>query len=111
MLIKGVRKLANENSEAKDLIGFKIGKDRIVFTLSTKSLFEMYMNRDIDGRPYGAFYETRTFNLRRGILLTDGGNKCEIIDCSQLNSYLNFRFLQRSKSLCSASIKGIWFCS
>lgn len=88
MLIKGVRKLANENTEAKDLIGFKIGKDRIVFTLSTKSLFEMYMNRDIDGRPYGAFYETRTFNLRRGILLTDGGNKCEIIDCSQLNSYL-----------------------
>lgn len=95
MLIKGVRKLANENPKAKDLIAFKIGKDRIVFTLSTKSLFEMYTNKDIDGRPYGAFYETRTFNLRRGILLTDGGNLREIIECRQLNSSTsrNFRFL------------------
>lgn len=86
MLIKGVRKLADENPKAKDLIAFKIGKDRIVFTLSSKSLFEMYTNKDIDGRPYGAFYETRTFNLRRGILLTDGGKECKIIERSQLNS-------------------------
>lgn len=73
MLVKGVRKLADNFPNEKDLIGFKIGKDRIVFTLSAKSIVEAYMNQDLDGRPYGAFYETRTWNLRRGILMTDGG--------------------------------------
>lgn len=76
MLIRGVKKIASKYAKEKDLIGFKIGKDRIVFTMTTNSLLEAYTNPDIDGRPYGAFYETRTFNLRRGILLTDGGNKC-----------------------------------
>ena len=72
MLIKGVRKIAD--SYPKDeVIGFKVGKDKVVFALSTESLMEFFLNPDLDGRPYGPFYETRTWNLRRGILLTDGG--------------------------------------
>lgn len=74
LLITGIKKIAKNYANGKDLIAFKIGKDRIVFTLTAKSLLEAYTNTDIDGRPYGAFYETRTFNLRRGILFTDGGN-------------------------------------
>ena len=31
----------------------------------------MMLNENLDGRPFGPFYETRTFNMRRGILLTD----------------------------------------
>jgi len=74
MLIKGVRKIADDcYPNEKDVIGFKVGKDRVVFTLSPESLIEFYMNPDLDGRPYGPFYETRTWNLRRGILLTDEG--------------------------------------
>lgn len=74
MLIKGIRKIADEYPSEKDLVGFKVGKDRIVFTLSSKSLIETYTNTDLDGRPTGAFFETRTFNMRRGIVMTDGGN-------------------------------------
>lgn len=72
MLVKGVRKIAEE-SEIANLIGFKVGKDRVVFVYSTEALMEMYGNQDIDGRPYGPFYETRTWNQRLGIVLTDGG--------------------------------------
>lgn len=72
MLVKGVRKIA-QDSKIADLIGFKVGKDRVVFVFSTEALLEMYNNQDIDGRPYGPFYETRTWNQRLGIVLTDGG--------------------------------------
>jgi hypothetical protein len=72
-LVKGIRKLAENYPNEKDLVAFKVGKDRIVFTLSAKSLIDTYTNQDLDGRPCGAFYETRTWNLRRGILMTDGG--------------------------------------
>lgn len=74
MLIKGVRKIAEMFTEADDVIGFKIGKDKVVFAISTDSTMEMFLNTDLDGRPYGPFYETRTWNLRRGILLTDEGS-------------------------------------
>lgn len=73
MLIKGIKKVASEYPGAKDCLGFKVGKDRIVFTMSSKSLLETYANTDLDGRPTGAFFETRTWNMRRGILMTDGG--------------------------------------
>lgn len=74
MLIKGVRKIAETFQGTEDVIGFKIGKDRVVFAISTDSTIEMFLNPDLDGRPYGPFYETRTWNLRRGILLTDEGS-------------------------------------
>lgn len=73
MLVKGIRKIADEYPDEKDLIAFKVGKDRIVFTLSSKALIDTYTNTDLDGRPTGAFFETRTFNMRRGIVMTDGG--------------------------------------
>ncbi|KAG5675207.1 hypothetical protein PVAND_005131 [Polypedilum vanderplanki] len=71
MLTKGIMEIAKTIPGTTDLIGFKIGKDRVVFTLSTKAFMDMYTNQDLDGRPFGPFYETRTFNLRRGILFTD----------------------------------------
>lgn len=74
MLVKGVRKIVGEFPHEADVIGFKVGKDKVVFSFSTESLLEMFNNPDLDGRPYGPFYETRTWNLRRGILLTDGGS-------------------------------------
>lgn len=73
MLIKGIEKIARSSSETRDVIGFKVGKDKVICTVSTKSFLEMSANPDFDGRPYGPFYETRTWNLRRGIVLTDGG--------------------------------------
>jgi hypothetical protein len=72
MLSKGIMEIGKRHG-AKDLVGFKVGKDRVVFTLSTKAFMEMYTNQDLDGRPFGPFYETRTWNLRRGILFTDSG--------------------------------------
>lgn len=75
MLVKGVLKMVGEyQHEANGVIGFKVGKDKVVFSFSTESLLEMFTNPDLDGRPYGPFYETRTWNLRRGILLTDEGS-------------------------------------
>jgi hypothetical protein len=73
MLIKGIRKIADEYPEEKNVIGFKVGKDKVVFAYSTEATLEFFTNPDLDGRPYGPFYETRTWNLRRGLLLTDGG--------------------------------------
>lgn len=72
MLVKGVRKITKEMN-ISDLIGFKVGKDRVVFVYSTEAIMEMFTNQDIDGRPFGPFYETRTWNQRLGIVLTDGG--------------------------------------
>lgn len=75
MLVKGIRKIADKYPNEKDLLAFKVGKDRIAFTLSTKAVIDTYTNTDLDGRPTGAFFETRTFNMRRGIVMTDGGNE------------------------------------
>lgn len=72
MLVKGVRKIVEE-SNITDLAGFKVGKDRVVFVYSTEAILEMFTNQEIDGRPFGPFYETRTWNQRLGIVLTDGG--------------------------------------
>lgn len=77
MLIDGVAKIASEYPGEKNVVGFKVGKDKVVFATSTESIMEMFTNPDLDGRPYGPFYETRTWNLRRGILLTDEGLSSE----------------------------------
>lgn len=74
MLILGVQKMSERFPGTEDIIGFKIGKDKVVFAYSTESIMEMHLNPDLEGRPYGPFYETRTWNLRRGIVLTDGGS-------------------------------------
>ncbi|KAK9500817.1 hypothetical protein O3M35_002007 [Rhynocoris fuscipes] len=53
------------------IVGLRIGKDREVVCLDYNSIKEMLTNEDIDGRPQGPFYETRTWGKRRGLLLTD----------------------------------------
>lgn len=102
MLIKGVRKIALELLPGTDdVIGFKIGKDKVVFAISTDSTIEMFLNPDLDGRPYGPFYETRTWNLRRGILLTDEGFefKSGIFQSFCQSFLLSIRLLANSTSL------------
>ncbi|XP_058820526.1 probable cytochrome P450 303a1 isoform X2 [Topomyia yanbarensis] len=70
MLCKAINLIASRYRH-NGAIGFKIGKDKIVMAISGDSLREMMNNEDLDGRPTGVFYETRTWGLRRGILLTD----------------------------------------
>lgn len=53
MLITGVEKIADSYPTTKDVIGFKVGKDKIVFAVSTESIIEMNTNPDFHGRPYG----------------------------------------------------------
>lgn len=38
---------------------------------TSETIREMMTNEVMDGRPTGPFYETRTWNMRRGVLLTD----------------------------------------
>uniref|UniRef100_A0A182QY09 Cytochrome P450 n=1 Tax=Anopheles farauti TaxID=69004 RepID=A0A182QY09_9DIPT len=71
MLCKAVERIAYEYPEHRGVIGFKIGKDKAVMAINAESLKEMMNNENFDGRPTGIFYETRTWGLRRGVLLTD----------------------------------------
>jgi hypothetical protein len=91
MLVKGVRKISEEMN-ISDLIGFKVGKDRVVFVYSTEAIMEMFTNQDIDGRPFGPFYETRTWNQRLGIVLTDGGEYCVVENFHIINEFPSFYF-------------------
>lgn len=70
MLCKAINLIAS-NYKHNGVIGFKVGKDMTVMAISGESLHEMMSNEDLDGRPTGIFYETRTWGLRRGVLLTD----------------------------------------
>lgn len=71
-LYKAVCELTKNYCTDGPAIGLKIGKDRIVMVNSLDANKEMLHNEDIDGRPKGIFYKTRTWGLRRGLLLTDG---------------------------------------
>ncbi|XP_055643130.1 probable cytochrome P450 303a1 [Toxorhynchites rutilus septentrionalis] len=70
MLCKAIESIASRYKH-NGLIGFKFGKDKTVIAVSGASLREMMSNEYLDGRPTGIFYETRTWGLRRGVLLTD----------------------------------------
>lgn len=71
MLCKGIMEIASKYNTSNGLVGFKVGKDNIVVALTGAALQEMMSNEICDGRPTGPFYETRTWNMRRGVLLTD----------------------------------------
>ncbi|KAM3955653.1 putative cytochrome P450 303a1 [Aphomia sociella] len=71
-LYKAVKELSALYCKDSPLIGLRIGKDRIVMVNSLEANKEMLANEDIDGRPKGIFYQTRTWGKRRGVLLTDG---------------------------------------
>lgn len=53
------------------VVGLKVGKDKIVIVDGLKPLKQMLTDDDFSGRPMGLFYETRTWGIRRGLLLTD----------------------------------------
>lgn len=71
-LYKAVKELSTVYCDGGPLLGLKIGKDRIVMVNTLDANKEMLFNEDIDGRPKGIFYQTRTWGERRGVLLTDG---------------------------------------
>lgn len=71
MLCKGMQLLAKQ-FDHNGVIGLKVGKDKLVVAIGADSIYEMMTNEDLDGRPTGPFYETRTWGQRKGILLTDG---------------------------------------
>lgn len=71
-LYKAVKELCNTYCKDSPLLGLKIGKDKMVMVNSLEANKEMLYNEDIDGRPKGIFYQTRTWGERKGVLLTDG---------------------------------------
>ncbi|CAB3226338.1 unnamed protein product [Arctia plantaginis] len=71
-LYKAVNLLAEMHGVSNSCLGIRIGKDRIVMVNSLEAIKEMLLSEDIDGRPKGIFYQTRTWGERRGVLLTDG---------------------------------------
>lgn len=70
MLCLGIMNIAAKYKN-RGAIGFKVGKDKLVVAVSSDAILQMYNNEDMDGRPTGPFFETRTWGLRRGILLVD----------------------------------------
>ncbi|XP_076169836.1 putative cytochrome P450 303a1 [Ptiloglossa arizonensis] len=53
------------------VVGLKIGTDRIVVLNDYESIHAMLTDEDCDGRPIGPVYETRTFGMRRGLIVID----------------------------------------
>lgn len=53
------------------LLGIKIGKDIAVICSDANAIKEMLLDENLDGRPKGPFYETRTWGERYGLILTD----------------------------------------
>lgn len=71
-LYKAVKELSVRYCKDGPALGLKIGKDKIVMVNTLEANKEMLYNEDLDGRPKGIFYQTRTWGERRGVLLTDG---------------------------------------
>lgn len=71
MLCKAMQHLKRQFN-VDGVLGLKVGKDQLVVAISSDAIREMMTNEDLDGRPTGPFYETRTWGTRKGILLTDG---------------------------------------
>ncbi|XP_059489585.1 probable cytochrome P450 303a1 [Neocloeon triangulifer] len=62
--------LAKTHCDGK-LVGLRVGNDVQVVLNCAEAVKEMATKPELDGRPKGPFYRYRTWNLRRGILLTD----------------------------------------
>lgn len=71
MFSKVVDELAKQYFNPYGLYGLKIGNDKLVVAYSTEAISKMMTNEDLDGKPDGIFYRTRTFNSKKGILLAD----------------------------------------
>ncbi|XP_031631252.1 probable cytochrome P450 303a1 [Contarinia nasturtii] len=70
MLCKAIMCMAKKYRTNR-VIGLKVGKDKIVVAIESDAILEMVRNEDLDGRPFGPFFTTRTWGLRRGIILVD----------------------------------------
>nr|UUB32679.1 cytochrome P450 CYP303A1 [Dendroctonus valens] len=53
------------------VMGFKVGRDPIVVVYGPQEIKEMELSEDLIGRPINPYFKLRTWNKRRGILLTD----------------------------------------
>ncbi|XP_055379657.1 probable cytochrome P450 303a1 [Condylostylus longicornis] len=70
MLCKAIKELNNFH-DANGVVGLKIGQDKVVIVYTCEAIKEMMTNEELDGRPDGIFYKSRTFNSRKGILVVD----------------------------------------
>ncbi|XP_073822428.1 probable cytochrome P450 303a1 [Musca autumnalis] len=71
MFCKVIDELAKIYVNPYGLYGLKIGKDKVVIAYYNDTIQEMMTNEDLDGKPDGIFYRMRTFNSKKGILVTD----------------------------------------
>ncbi|XP_063373975.1 probable cytochrome P450 303a1 [Cydia amplana] len=71
-LYKVFKQISEMYCKDSPLLGLKIGVDRIIMVNGLDAHKEMMFNEDCDGRPNTIFYTTRTWGLRRGVLLSDG---------------------------------------
>uniref|UniRef100_A0A1B0FH35 Cytochrome P450 303a1 n=1 Tax=Glossina morsitans morsitans TaxID=37546 RepID=A0A1B0FH35_GLOMM len=71
MFCKVVDELARHYINPYGLYGLKIGKDKLVIAYYNDTIQEMMTNEDLDGKPDGIFYRMRTFDSKKGILVTD----------------------------------------
>ncbi|XP_018572226.1 probable cytochrome P450 303a1 [Anoplophora glabripennis] len=53
------------------VLGLKVGKHKLVVVYGPHAVKEFLTSDDLAGRPFGEFYELRTWGKRRGILLVD----------------------------------------
>ncbi|XP_065357967.1 probable cytochrome P450 303a1 [Calliphora vicina] len=71
MFCKVIDELTRHYVNPYGLYGLKIGKDKLVIAYYSDTIQEMMTNEDLDGKPDGIFYRMRTFNSKKGILVTD----------------------------------------
>ncbi|XP_061389836.1 probable cytochrome P450 303a1 [Musca vetustissima] len=71
MFCKVIDELSRLYVNPYGLYGLKIGKDKVVIAYYNDTIQEMMTNEDLDGKPDGIFYRMRTFNSKKGILVTD----------------------------------------
>lgn len=57
-----------------DVVGLKLGTNKLIIVSGRDMIREFYANEDFDGRPDGFFYRVRSFDKRLGIVFTDEEN-------------------------------------
>ncbi|KAG8240025.1 hypothetical protein J437_LFUL016411 [Ladona fulva] len=57
---------------ATQILGIKVGKDRLIVLCSYEAAREVLSREEFDGRPTGVFFDTRTWGIRRGVIVVDG---------------------------------------
>lgn len=55
-----------------DLVGLRLGKDRLVIVSGKDAIRKFYNMQEFDGRPDGFFFRVRSFDKRLGLVFVDG---------------------------------------